>query len=370
MASPGRAVTVTQFAASINVSTSSVAFGAIGSTRQLQATVVDSGGTAVAGATTPGWTRAGTGATASVSALGLATALAVGASDTAVASAAALTTQRVPISVTQVVATILLSTSGSDTLRTTTRTKQYSAVPRDSQSNTVSGAVVAWSSSATGVATVGAGTGLATAVADGTANIVASSGSVTAQRALTVRRFASTFQMNPNAASITTSLGAQAFTGSAQDSVSTNLPIAWASRTPSVATLSSSAGTPVIATAAGNGTTYIVMSAGTRADSALLTVSGQSTAPISAGISIGDFFFRSNRNLSQGPAVDTVAVGGTVTWSWIGVAPHNVTANGTPTFAGSGTQTGGTFQSVFGVAGAYAYLCSIHPSMQGTIVVR
>ncbi len=286
------------------------------------------------------------------------------------ASAAALTAQRVPISVTQVVASVLLTTAGSDTLRTTTRTKQYSAVPRDSQSNTVAGATVTWSSSSAGVATVGASTGLATAVADGSTNIVATSSGISAQRALVVRRFASTFGMNPNAASITTPLGTQNFTATAQDSVGTNLPITWVSRNANVATVSPLTGTAVTATAAGNGTSQIVVSAGTRADSALLTVSGQSTAPLTAGVTVGDLFFRSNRNLSQNMAVDTIAVGGMVTWTWTTPTTHTVTATGSPTFGSSGNISSGTFQVTFNTAGSYAYLCSIHPSMTGTVVVR
>ena len=364
-----RTVTVLQFAASILVTPGAVAFGAIGSTRQLVGVVVDSSGATVASAPIPTWSRAGSGATASVSATGLATALAVGTADTAVAAASALT-QRVPISVTQLVATILLTSTGSDTLRTTGRTKQYAAVPRDSQGNTVAGATVTWSSSGTGIASIGAGTGLATAIADGNTNIVALANAITAQRVLTVRRFASTFQMNPNAASITTSLGSQGFTGSAQDSVATILPITWASRTTSVATLNTSTGTAATATAVGNGSSYIVMSAGTRADSALLTVSGQSTAPITASVTVGDFFFRSDRNGSQIAPVDTVAVGGSVTWTWVGSQPHSVFSQGSPSFVSSVVQNSGTFLRSFGAAGSYAYICSVHPSMTGTVVVR
>lgn len=314
VASPQRTVTVLQFAASITATPGAVAFGALGSTRQLAAVIVDSGGATITAAPAPTWSLTGGGATASVSPTGLATALAVGTSDTAVATMGVLT-RRVPISVTQLVATIHLTSTGSDTLRTTGRTKQYAAVPRDSQGNTVAGATVSWSSSGTGIASIGASTGLATAVADGNTNVVALSNAITTQRVLTVRRFASTFQMNPNAASITTALGSQGFTGTAQDSVATNLPITWASRTTTVATLNTPTGTATTATAVSNGTSYIVFSAGTRADSALLTVSGQSTAPLTAGVIVGDFFFRSARNLSQGPAVDTVAVGGTVTWT-------------------------------------------------------
>ena len=150
----------------------------------------------------------------------------------------------------------------------------------------------------------------------------------------------------------------------------TNLPIVWVSRNTNVATLSGSTGTAVTATAAGNGTSQIVMSAGTRADSALLTVSGQVTAPISAGVTVGDLFFRSVRNLTQNMAIDTVAVGGIVTWTWSTPTTHTVTSTGSPTFGSSGNISSGTFQVTFNSVGAFAYMCSIHPGMTGTVVVR
>jgi len=70
-------VTVAQVVANVTPTPASVAFGAIGSTRQLAAALVDSSGAPVVGAPAVTWTREGTGTTASVSAGGLATAIAV-----------------------------------------------------------------------------------------------------------------------------------------------------------------------------------------------------------------------------------------------------------------------------------------------------
>lgn len=99
--------------------------------------------------------------------------------------------------------------------------------------------------------------------------------------------------------------------------------------------------------------------------------------PTSIGITVGNDFFRSNRN-STLPAVDTVAVGGTVTWTWTPTAaPHNVTSNPPPGFTSSSTDAAGaTHQVVFSAAGTYRYYCTIHASaastggMIGRIVVR
>jgi plastocyanin/predicted lipoprotein with Yx(FWY)xxD motif len=68
------------------------------------------------------------------------------------------------------------------------------------------------------------------------------------------------------------------------------------------------------------------------------------------------------------PASVTVAVGTTVTWTNTDPVGHTVTANGGS--FGSGTiPTGASFSYKFGTAGTYAFHCSIHPSMTGTITV-
>lgn len=367
--SPAVTVTVAQVAANLSGGLTGITFGALGSTRQLPVSVVDSSGAAVAGLGAITWARAGAGTTASVSVGGLVTALAVGTADTAVATAGTQTF-RLPISVTQLPVTVVVSPAAPDTLRTTGRTRQYTAVAQDSLGNDIPGAAVTWSSTTPAVATVGAGTGLATAVADGSTNVVATVTPATGQRPLVVRRYASTFTIDPPSATITTPLGTQIFLGTATDSVSTALPIAWVSRTTTVLGLSAASGTQVTATAAANGTSYVVMQAGTRADSALVTVSGQPLAPLTAGVSVGDSFFRSASNNTQ-PAADTVRVGGTVTWTWAGSLNHNVQSTGAPNFPSSVTQAAGNYAFTFNAAGTYLYECIVHGAlMSGRVVVR
>jgi plastocyanin len=81
--------------------------------------------------------------------------------------------------------------------------------------------------------------------------------------------------------------------------------------------------------------------------------------------------FTSRHNASMNPAVDTIAVGATVTWTWSGTLPHSVKSVGTPSFASSGTLTGsGTYAVTFATAGTYQYECAVHgQAMTGTIVV-
>lgn len=101
--------------------------------------------------------------------------------------------------------------------------------------------------------------------------------------------------------------------------------------------------------------------------------------PTSIGITVGNDFFRSNRNQSTSPAVDTVAAGGEVTWTWVstGVVAHNVTSTGTPTFTSSATvQQPASHSFTFTVPGTYRYYCSVHAAptattgMVGRIVVQ
>jgi len=82
--------------------------------------------------------------------------------------------------------------------------------------------------------------------------------------------------------------------------------------------------------------------------------------------------FVSGHNGSSNTAVDTIAAGVTVPWSWTGSLQHSVQSVGSPSFASSGTMTGsGTYTVTFPTAGTYQYDCAVHGQlMTGTIVVR
>lgn len=68
------------------------------------------------------------------------------------------------------------------------------------------------------------------------------------------------------------------------------------------------------------------------------------------------------------PAATTVTPGTTVTWTWAqGATTHNVTFDdGTK----SASQSTGTYARTFGAAGSYAYQCTIHPGMSGSVTVK
>lgn len=361
-------VTVMQVVSTLNVTPAALLFGALGSTRQLTSAGVDSGGTAVAAAGTVTWSSLGNGLTASVSGAGLVTALGVGNSDTAVATLGVLVT-KAPITVTQLVASIAVTADAEDSLSTTGRTRQYAGVARDSNANVI-GTALTWSSTVPAVASVNPASGLATALTDGTTDIRASAGGIFGARGLLVKRYASTFTLTPGTASISAPSGTLGFSGSALDSVGTDLPMSWLSRLPGIATVDPATGTSTTARATGNGVTFIVLSAGARRDSAELTVSGQPVLPSAIAVTVGDFFFRSAQNSTENAAVDTVAVGGTVTWTFSGAQTHNVRSLGSPSFVSSNLMSTGVFVRTFGAVGTYAYDCQLHPAMTGTVVVR
>jgi len=161
------------------------------------------------------------------------------------------------------------------------------------------------------------------------------------------------------------------------------VPVDWAATggtvsSPSVA--SNATGVSAVTVTAGGviGPIVITATAGTLAGSPLTfnaSAVAVTPAPASANVTVGNNLFRSNRNSTTNPAVDTVAVDGTVTWSWVGtgVVTHSVDSEGSPGFTDSNLLTGAgrTYAFKFVAPGRYQYTCSVHPGqMTGTIVVR
>jgi plastocyanin len=91
---------------------------------------------------------------------------------------------------------------------------------------------------------------------------------------------------------------------------------------------------------------------------ALFLVAG-ATAAAGSGVTIAGFAFN--------PGTIKVHVGDTVTWTNNDSTNHTATGSGFDT----GTISGGSSASVtFDTAGTFAYHCSIHSSMTGTVVVE
>jgi uncharacterized protein YjdB len=141
----------------------------VGATRQFTATPRNAGGAALTGRVVT-WSTSN-GAVASVSSTGLVTALTVGTATITARSegeegTAGITVALAPVSLVEVnPATASMAIGDTVTI---------SATPRDAQGNPLAGRTVTWSSSNNAVATVST-SGLVTAQALGTANIIATS---------------------------------------------------------------------------------------------------------------------------------------------------------------------------------------------------
>jgi len=91
------------------------------------------------------------------------------------------------------------------------------------------------------------------------------------------------------------------------------------------------------------------------------TTSSTASTPVAGDqVSIDNFAFA--------PASLTVRVGSTVTWTNRDEEPHTVAATD-GSFHSPGMGTGATYARTFPTAGTFDYVCSIHPSMHGTVVV-
>jgi len=93
------------------------------------------------------------------------------------------------------------------------------------------------------------------------------------------------------------------------------------------------------------------------------------------GVRVSNNFFRSGPNGSTNPAVDTVAVGDTLAWTWVntGGVEHSVQSVGATSFPSSAIRSGNgsTYGAVFPTAGTFRYNCAVHGNeMTGTIVVQ
>jgi plastocyanin len=92
-------------------------------------------------------------------------------------------------------------------------------------------------------------------------------------------------------------------------------------------------------------------------------------------VSVGNDFFRSAQNGSQNPAVDTIAAGARVTWTWNAAGSHSIRSTGLPPeiFRNSIVMSaaGSTYSVRIFNPGTYDYDCAVHgAAMTGRIVVK
>lgn len=76
------------------------------------------------------------------------------------------------------------------------------------------------------------------------------------------------------------------------------------------------------------------------------------------------------QNIQFAPKAVTVKVGQKITWDNLDSVDHNVTAKSGASFQSSNFGHGGTYSFTPKKAGTIQYTCTLHPGMDGTIVVR
>lgn len=120
----------------------------------------------------------------------------------------------------------------------------------------------------------------------------------------------------------------------------------------------------VIALAACGGPAASGTPAGATATPAGATATAGGTAACSGSpgvpVAIQDFSF--------GPQEITTTVGGSVTWANGGATAHTVTFDGGPDCGN--VAVGATVTRTFDAAGTFSYICTIHPTMTGSVVVE
>ena len=330
---------------SVVVTPNSAATTSLGETVKLTASATLSDGSAGTGQAFT-WTSSN-GAVASVSSSGLVTAVAVGsatitASTDGVSGTATVSVQQVVVAIAVAPATADLDALGA--------TVQLSAVALDARGNTIDTAF-SWASSDQAVATV-TGTGLVTALSNGSAIILASAGGVTASASIAVQQNVDSVAVTP-AASQLEALGATVqLSATALDARGNTVGTAfsWTSSDQAVATVSETG----LVTALSNGSATI--SASTSSKTALASITVEQvvaaitvTPTVDTLVSLGETIqaaavaFDANDSVSTGhtfewvstdESVATVSNSGLITAVLDGSVTITATANGVSADAG------------------------------------
>ena len=261
-----------------------------------------------------------------------------------------------------VVASLAVSPGVPDTLFSRGATVQLSVQAKDGAGNVIGNPALSFTSGNTGIATVSA-SGLISAQGNGKTDVAVASGSVTKSVEVVVRRKVASITVTPATRTLTPS-GTQVLVVRAFDAL--NAEIAggvtptFASSNTGVATVS---GTGTV-TAVGIGTATITATAvtvdGTRTATAEITVGIQSF-PAAADVAL--------LGASFDPDAVHIAANGSVTWTNNSGQTHNVTfaAAGIPTIP---AHSSGSSSRTFTTAGNYAYQCTLHAGMTGTVIVH
>ena len=265
-------IVVEQVALHITITPASATLNSIGEAVQFTAVVYDSADVAIPDAEVV-WASSND-TVATVDANGLVTAVTNGTAQITATSG------HVSASATIVVEQVALRTTitpASATLNSIGEAVQFTAVVYDSADVAIPDAEVIWASSNDTVATVDAN-GLATAVTNGTAQITATTGHVSASATIVVEQVALRITITPASATLNSIGEAVQFTAVVYDSADVAIPdaeVVWASSDDTVATVDANG----LATAVTNGTTQITATTGESSSTARLRVASRPPSP-------------------------------------------------------------------------------------------
>ena len=189
------------------------------------------------------WSSADAGIGA-IDAAGLARAVAHGSTTITAQAGAALGSATLDVHLTASVATVTVSPATAR-LAAIGATQQYEAIARDAQSRVLPGVPFAWTSDAPAVATVDSASGLATAIANGTATITATSGGIAGSAGLEVQQVVASIVVSPADVTVREIEAVVQFNAEALDSnghVVSGVVFTWSSTDPAVAKVNATTG--------------------------------------------------------------------------------------------------------------------------------
>jgi uncharacterized protein YjdB len=322
----------------------------IGGTVQLSAVTRDANNNVLTGRLIA-WSSANT-TIATVSSAGLVTAIAAGTVAVTASSEGQSAPATITVSAPAPVPVASVSVSpGTSTLQVAGKV-QLSAVTRDANNNVLSGRVVSWSSSNTGLATVSS-SGLVTAVAAGSATITALSEGKSGTSVITVSApapvpvAAVTVSPNSSTLQIAATVQLSAITRDANNNVLSGRVVSWSSNSSGVATVSSSG--LVTAVAAGSAT-ITALSEG-KSGTSVITVSAPAPVPVAT--------------VSVTPSSTSITVGSTVQLSAVTRDANNNVLTGRAISWTSGTPATGSVSGAGLVTGLVVGSTTITATSEG-----
>ncbi len=266
-----------------------------------------------------------------------------------------------------VAASISVSSAATGQLVSIGETRTLAASVLDAKSAVIASPAVTWTTSNANVATV-AGSGssaVVTATGNGSATITATSGSVSATAVVEVAQKFSTLALS--AASASMGIGATTqLTALAKDARGNTIAsvggFKYSTSDRTKALVDSASGlVTTIAPGSATMTATLTRDGVTASGTAAITVTPPAAGAAAATV-------QANSANAFAPASVTIAEGGTVTWAF-GAVEHNVVFQSAGAPTSIPVTSNASVQRTFGTIGSFAYVCSLHAGMSGTVNV-